>query len=113
MAGNTRYPKLQACQIGRRLDLFPEPASHLCAGISAGVSDHTVFLEEFISQLFTAALVPPGILHSRIQAEWHRRVDRERGILADVIMGVTAPNHRPAAKGLSSVLNQSVDDMLL
>jgi hypothetical protein len=49
-------------------------------------SDHAGFLEELISELHAAALIPPGVLLARIEAERHRGIDREGGILADVII---------------------------
>src|SRR6202035_211505 len=68
LAGNSPDAKLQPGKIGNRLDLLAEPASHLGAGVAAGKTDHAEFLEELVAELHPAALIPPGILHSCIEA---------------------------------------------
>ena len=87
LAGDAADAELQAGQIGDRLDLLAEPAAHLGAGIAAGEADHAVLLEELVAELLAAALVPPGVLLARVEAERHRRVDRKGRILADIIIG--------------------------
>src|ERR1700694_5788150 len=86
LAGNSADTKLQSGEIGDRLDLLAKPAAHLRAGVSAGEPDHTVFLEELVAELHAAALIPPRILHARIEAERHRCIDRKGRILADIIV---------------------------
>jgi hypothetical protein len=51
------------------------------------MTDDAELLEELVAELFAAALVPPGILLARVQAERDRRVDREGRILADIVVG--------------------------
>ncbi len=86
LACNSADAKLQPGEIGDGLDLLAKPAAHLGAGVAAGETDHTVFLEELISELHAAALIPPGILLARIEAERYRSIDGECRILADVII---------------------------
>src|SRR6202000_129133 len=80
LAGDAADAALQAGEIADRLDLLAEPAAHLGAGVAAGKADHAVFLEELVAEFLAAALIPPGVLHARIEAERHRGVDRESGI---------------------------------
>src|SRR5205085_6698990 len=87
LAGDTADAEFEARQIGNRLDLLAEPATHLGAGVAAGETDHTELLEELIAELHAAALIPPGVLLARVEAERHRRVDRKGRILADIIVG--------------------------
>src|SRR6185437_8174744 len=87
LPGNAADAKLQSRKIGNRLDLLAEPAAHLGAGVAAGKSDHIVLLEELVAEFHAAALIPPGVLHTRIEPEWHRRIDGEGRILADIIIG--------------------------
>ena len=86
LTGDAADAELQPGEIGDRLDLLAEPAAHLGAGVAAGETDHAVFLEELVAELHAAALIPPGVLHARIEAERHRRIDRKGRILADVII---------------------------
>ena len=78
---------LQAREIRNGLDLLAEPAAHLGAGVAAGEADHVRLLEELVAELLAAALVPPGVLLARVEAERHRGVDRPGRILADVVVG--------------------------
>ena len=86
LAGNSSDAKLQSGEIGNGLDLLAEPAAHLGAGIAGVKSDHAEFLEELVSELRAATLIPPGVLLARIQAERHRGIDGKGRILADVII---------------------------
>src|SRR5207302_10350346 len=49
-------------------------------------SDHAKFLEELVAECLASALIPPGILLARVEAERHRSVDRKGRVLADVII---------------------------
>jgi hypothetical protein len=69
------------------LDLLAEPAAHLGAGIAAQEVDDAVALEELAHQLLAAALLIPGGVLARGQAERHRAVEGEGGVLAEVIVG--------------------------
>src|ERR1700733_14824244 len=86
LTGNTADAEFQSGKIGNGLDLLAEPAAHLGASVAAGKSDHAELLEELIAKLLTSALIPPGILHARVQAERHRSVDLESRILADIVI---------------------------
>src|SRR6202043_3750206 len=86
LASNSSDPEFQAGEIGNALDLLAEPAAHLGAGIAAGKTDHAEFLEELVAELHPAALIPPGILHSCIEAKRHRGIDRKCRVLADIII---------------------------
>src|SRR3569623_1199134 len=87
LPGDAADAHLQAGKIVNGLDLLAEPAAHLSAGVAARMRNHTMLLEESIAKLLAAALVPPGVLHARIEAERNGRVNREGRILADIIVG--------------------------
>ena len=57
------------------------------AGLVDQAGDRVADRLETLVERLTAALVPPGVLHARVETERHRRVDRERRILADVVVG--------------------------
>src|SRR3954447_14677006 len=84
LAGNAADAEFEAGEIGNGLDLLAEPAAHLGSGIAARKTDHAEFLEELVAKLHAAALVPPRILLAGIEPEWHRGIDRECRVLADV-----------------------------
>src|SRR5258707_10416291 len=86
LAGNSSDAKLQSGEIGSGFDLLAEPAPHLGAGVAAVKSDYAEFLEELVPELHAAALIPPGVLLARVEAERHRGIDGEGRILADVII---------------------------
>ena len=86
LAGDAADAELEAGEIGDCLDLLAEPAAHLGAGIAGGEADHAMLLEELVAKLHAAALVPPGVLLARIEAERHRSEDRKRRILADIVI---------------------------
>ena len=71
----------------RRLDLLAEPAAHLAAGVAAGKRVNVELLVELVHQLHAAALIHPGVLHARVEAERHRGAEREGRILAEVVVG--------------------------
>ena len=78
---------LQSVEIAGLLDLLAEPAAHLAAGIAGGKPIDVVLLEELVHQLDAAAVIQPGILLARIEAERHAVPKREGRILADEIVG--------------------------
>src|SRR4051812_8772154 len=50
-------PHLEAAQVSGTLYFLAEPAAHLRAGVAAREADDVEFLEEFVEQLGSAALV--------------------------------------------------------
>ena len=69
------------------LDLLAPPAAHLGTGVAHQEGGHVVFLVELAHQLEPAAVVDPGIVLARVEAERHRGVEGEGRVLADVVVG--------------------------
>ena len=79
-------PAKPSLEILHRLDLFAEPAAHLCAGRSRRNSDAAIFLEQVVEQLLPVAGEQPGNMLARVEAERQRRAEGEGRILAPVII---------------------------
>ncbi len=74
-------------QIVDRADLFAEPAAHLAIGVAGRKREDVVLLVELVHQVEAAALEIPGVLHARIEPERDRATERERRVLAEIIVG--------------------------
>ena len=84
--GKATDAHLKTTQVGGRLDLAAEPATHLAAGVAARQRVDVELLVERIHQLHAAALVHPGILHARIETERHSGAEGEGRILAEIVV---------------------------
>src|SRR5260370_28817291 len=86
LAGETADAELEAVEIAGLLDLVAEPAPHLAASVAGEQIHEIIFLGELVHQLQAVAVMKPGILLARIEAERHRAEQREGRGLADVVV---------------------------
>ena len=70
-----------------RVDLLAEPAAHLGAGIAARHAVDALRGVELVQQVDAAAVVQPGVLLARVEAERHRGAEGEGRVLAPVVVG--------------------------
>src|SRR3954468_23272163 len=68
---------LDALQVVDRLDLLPEPAAHLAAGIAGENRLDAVVLEQRLERLLAPAVIPPGVRLPRVRPEAHGAGERE------------------------------------
>ena len=87
LGAETGNAHLDAAQFRQRVYLAAEPAAHLATGVAAGEVDDVEVGEHLAHQFEAAAVVEPGVLLPRHQAERHRRVEGERRVLAGVVVG--------------------------
>src|SRR6266508_5302178 len=76
--------ELETFEIVDRVDLLAVEATHLHAHIAAGNGQDSVPLEQRADELHPAAVIHPGLLLARIEAEREPGIERDRGVLADV-----------------------------
>ena len=69
-----------------RLDLVAEPAAHLRAGVARREAHDAVVAEQLRRELVAAAMLQPGEVLPRVQAEGQRGEEGEGGVLADVVV---------------------------
>ena len=86
LAGQARDAHLEPLEIGNGLDFLAIPAGHLGARVACGKTDDAVVLVERRERLVATAIVFPGVLLARVEPERNRRAERERGILANVVI---------------------------
>src|SRR3979411_57888 len=85
-AGKTPNPEFEALEVFGRLDLLAEPASHLRAG-AAGRKYVTVwFLQEIVEHVLAAAEQQPRDMLASVEPERQRGAERERRVLAPIIV---------------------------
>ena len=101
---------LEAFQVGDGLDLLAVPAAHLAAGVARHHRDAAVVLEERRHGFRAAAEIPPGVLLASVSAEGDRRAERERRILAEIVVRRrVAAFRRPGLDGVEHL--QRRDDL--
>src|SRR5262249_11493832 len=86
-AGEPADPHFETAQVGDVLDLLAEPAAHLGSGVAGRKADDVELFVEVVHQLHAAAMIHPGILHARVEAEWDRGAERKGRILAEIVVG--------------------------
>src|SRR4029453_10481958 len=86
LAGPAADAHLEAFEIVDGLDLFTEPAAHLCAGIAADKRVHVVLLAKLVHQFHAVAVVEPRVLLTGIQPERDGTEQCPGRILADVVV---------------------------
>ena len=85
-AAETADTDLQTLPIFGGVDLAPVPAAHLCTGVAAGKAIDVIALIEGVHQFDAAAFPHPRILHARVEAERYAGGQRERRVLAPVVI---------------------------
>src|SRR6266536_2651524 len=86
LAGPAADAHLEAFEIVDGLDLFTEPAAHLCAGVAADKRVHVVLLAKLVHQFHAVAVVEPRVLLTGIQPERDGTEQCPGRILADVVV---------------------------
>ena len=75
--------ELEPSEVVDRVDLLAVPAAHLHADIAAPERHDVVLPEHLAQQLEPAAVVQPGVLLARVEAEGEARIEGEGRVLAD------------------------------
>ena len=82
---------LRPAQILDAADLVAEPAAHLRAGVARGEAHDVEFAEQLRRELIAAAMLQPGEILPRVQAEGKRGEEGKGGVLADVVIDRRVP----------------------
>ena len=82
-----RDPHPEALQVGNRVDLVAEPATHLRAGVARRkLNEVEVVRVKLLQRREAAAFVEPGVLLLRGQPERQGRPERHHRTFADVVV---------------------------
>ena len=82
LAAQAGAAQLEPLEIGQPVDLVPEPAAHLQAGVAGHERLEPERRVELVPQRLPAAVLDPGLMLGRGQAERHRGEERRRLDLA-------------------------------
>src|SRR5262249_31505164 len=85
-AGKAPDAELQPPHVVEALDLPAEPAAHLASRVAGRHAPTVIGLEEVVEQLHTAALELPGLLLASVESERQSRAERERRVLAKIVI---------------------------
>ena len=77
---------LEAVQVRRRVDLAPEPSTHLRARVSGRQGDDVEVGEDLADELESARVVQPGVLLAGGEPEGHAGVEGQHRRLAGVVV---------------------------
>ena len=108
-AGHTPDAELEPFQIGDGLDLFAEPAAHLCARVAGEKRDAAVVLEQRRHRLGAAAEIPPRIVLTGVRAVRNRGGERERRVLAEIVISRRVAQFHSAGLGSIQHLQRGYD----
>ena len=86
LPARSRNPHLQALNVGDRIELAVEPATHLRTRAPAEEANQVELGEERLQELCASSLEQPRGLLARGQAEGNRRVEREGRVLSGIVV---------------------------
>src|ERR1041385_45855 len=86
-AGKPADAKFQALEVVDGLDFLTEESAHLRAGVARREADAIELREQLVHQLRAFAEPQPCVHAARVDAEGKRRAERERRVLAEVVVG--------------------------